>query len=215
MKTAQQILEHIYGYDSFRGDQEGIIQHVVEGGNAFVLMPTGGGKSICYQIPMLMRYGVGVVVSPLIALMQDQVSALNQVGVKAVALNSSLNPAEANAVEEAIIRQEIDIIYVAPERLLMDSFQNLLSQIKISLFAIDEAHCVSEYGHDFRPKYRELGSLRECCPGVPVVAVTATATSAVQADMIKTLQLSEPAVFRKPNIRLNLKCVYHTSVCDC
>jgi len=204
MQTAQQILEHIYGYGSFRGDQERIIEHVVAGGNAFVLMPTGGGKSICYQIPMLMRDGVGVVVSPLIALMQDQVSALNQVGVKAVALNSSLNPAEANAVEEAIIRQEVDIVYVAPERLLMESFQNLLRQIKLSLFAIDEAHCVSQWGHDFRKDYTELHILADKFPDVPRIALTATADAPTRKDIIERLKFNDcksfVSGFDRPNI---------------
>ncbi|HET8743731.1 MAG TPA: RecQ family ATP-dependent DNA helicase, partial [Gaiella sp.] len=178
LADARRLLQSRFGYDSFRGAQDQIIEHVLGGGDALVLMPTGGGKSLCYQIPALLRPGVAVVVSPLIALMQDQVSALQQVGVSAAYLNSTLTPAEAGAVERDVAEGRVDMVYVAPERLLTPGFLSLLDGADLSLFAIDEAHCVSQWGHDFRPDYLALSGLAERWPEVPRIALTATATEA-------------------------------------
>ena len=168
--TAKDALKTVFGYDDFKGLQEPAINTVVEGKDALVLMPTGGGKSLCYQIPALLRDGVAVVVSPLIALMQDQVDALEEVGVQAAFLNSSLNPEEASAVRQRLFAGELDLLYVSPERLANAGFRQMLSQLKVALFAIDEAHCVSVWGHDFRPEYRELAFLRNEYPNVPRIA---------------------------------------------
>ena len=172
--SPKEALKQVFGYDAFRGFQEEVVRAVVRGEDVLVLMPTGGGKSLCYQIPALLRDGVAVVVSPLIALMQDQVDALEELGVSAAYLNSTLTPEAAADVRRRLRCGELDLLYVAPERLLMSSMQALLSEVKISLFAIDEAHCVSIWGHDFRPEYGALSILREHFPNVPRIALTAT-----------------------------------------
>lgn len=169
-QPALEVLQNVFGYSAFRHNQQTIVDHVIAGGDALVLMPTGGGKSLCYQLPALIRQGTGVVVSPLIALMQDQVMALQQLGVNAAFLNSSLSAAEANAVEEQLEAGQIDLLYVAPERLLNERTLAMLSRIQVSLFAIDEAHCVSQWGHDFRPEYQQLRMLHERFADIPRVA---------------------------------------------
>ena len=202
------ILNRIYGYDNFRGEQEVIIEHIITGGNAFVLMPTGGGKSLCYQIPALCREGVGIVVSPLIALMQDQVDALLQLGVRAGAVNSAMPYNEVRKVMEGISNGGIDIVYVAPERLLMDSFLGLLDQSNIALFAIDEAHCVSQWGYDFRPEYTKLSILAERFPDIPRIALTATADTPTRRDIVEKLRLTDGRTFivgfDRPNIHYSI-----------
>lgn len=206
---ALQTLQHVFGYGSFRGEQEAIVTHVVAGGDALVLMPTGGGKSLCYQLPALLREGVAIVVSPLIALMQDQVDALKQLGVRAAFLNSSQEFDEAREVTAQLMRGYFQIVYVAPERLLMSSFLNLLDEIEegagIALFAIDEAHCVSQWGHDFRPEYRKLTVLHERFPQVPRIGLTATADAPTRAEIIERLQLENArqfvSSFDRPNIK--------------
>ncbi len=208
MEPYQQILQKTFGYNSFLGRQEDIIRHVIEGGNAFVLMPTGGGKSLCYQISALVRDGVGVVVSPLIALMQDQVEALRQVGVRASAINSAMGWAEVQSAMEGMGSGELDIVYVAPERLLMDEFLELLDSTKIALFAIDEAHCVSQWGHDFRMEYTRLSVLSERFPDVPRIALTATADAPTRRDIVDKLSLTDSkkfvAGFDRPNIHYSI-----------
>ncbi len=198
------ILQQVFGYDSFRGDQHAIIEHLVQGGDALVLMPTGGGKSLCYQIPALARKGCGVVVSPLIALMQDQVDALLELGVRAAFLNSTLDWRTAREVEQAFLAGQLDLLYVAPERLLTDRCLDMLSQGNIALFAIDEAHCVSQWGHDFRPEYLELSILSERWPQVPRIALTATATTVTRREIAQRLNLTDAqhfvASFDRPNI---------------
>jgi len=200
-----ELLRTLYGYESFRGDQEAIIDHVTAGGDAFVLMPTGSGKSICYQIPSLLREGTGIVISPLIALMQDQVSALRQIGIRAAFLNSSLSLPDARRTEAEWIRGELDLLYVAPERLLTERFLEILGGLRPALFAIDEAHCVSQWGHDFRPEYLQLAFLQQRFPGVPRIALTATADDATRRDILEQLILQEARVFiagfDRPNIR--------------
>ena len=204
MPTALHVLQHTFGYTAFRGEQEDVIAHVIGGGNAFVLMPTGGGKSLCYQIPAMCRDGVGIVVSPLIALMQDQVAALRQLGVRAAALNSATPPRDAGAIKDRMRNGDIDLVYVAPERLLMPDFLALLEDTPLALFAIDEAHCVSQWGHDFRPEYIQLGALAERFPGVPRLALTATADAPTRRDIIARLALDDGkafiAGFDRPNI---------------
>ena len=175
MTTPHTILEHTFGYNRFRGTQEAVINHLIAGDDVLVLMPTGGGKSLCYQIPALARAGTGVVVSPLIALMQDQVSALHELGVRAGFLNSTLSPQDAWQTERALQNGELDLLYVAPERLLQDRMLDLLDNARISLFAIDEAHCVAQWGHDFRADYLKLDILQQRFPEVPRIALTATA----------------------------------------
>src|SRR5574337_160319 len=173
--SALDLLQSVFGYPSFRGQQQAVVEHLAEGGDALVLMPTGGGKSLCYQIPALMRQGTGIVVSPLIALMQDQVDALREAGVAAAYLNSSLAAAAQREVERQLLAGELKLLYVAPERLLTPRFLSLLERTGVALFAIDEAHCVSQWGHDFRPEYRELAVLHQRFAQVPRIALTATA----------------------------------------
>ena len=201
-------LQQVFGYDSFRGDQQAIIEHVVQGGDALVLMPTGGGKSLCYQIPALVRPGTGVVISPLIALMQDQVDALLELGVRAAFLNSSQDWCTARDVEQAFLAGELDLLYIAPERWLTDRCLELLSSGRISLFAIDEAHCVSQWGHDFRPEYMGLSILHERWPDVPRLALTATATAVTRREIAERLALDDAlhfvASFDRPNIRYRI-----------
>jgi len=206
--AALKVLRSVFGYDSFRGPQQAIIEHVMAGGDALVLMPTGGGKSLCYQIPALLRDGTAIVISPLIALMQDQVAALQQNGVKAAYLNSSLDYYEAVEVENRLRAGELDLLYVAPERLATPRMQTLLEQTQIALFAIDEAHCVSQWGHDFRPEYRQLSQLHQRFPQVPRIALTATADVPTRGDIMEHLQLQEAALynsgFDRPNIRYHI-----------
>jgi ATP-dependent DNA helicase RecQ len=209
--NASTILKEVFGYDSFRGYQREVIEHLVAGGDALVLMPTGGGKSLTYQIPALMRRGVAVVVSPLIALMADQVAALDELGVRAAALNSTLSSAEAAAIERRMRAGDIELVYIAPERLLTERCQRLLADVDssagLALFAIDEAHCVSQWGHDFRPEYGALAMLRERFPSVPRIALTATADAPTREEIVERL-LVEPKVFvasfDRPNIRYRI-----------
>lgn len=199
------LLQRVFGYSRFRGHQQAIVEQLVSGQDALVLMPTGGGKSLCYQIPSLLREGVGIVVSPLIALMQDQVEALRQLGVRAAFLNSTLDAATAADVERALLKGELDLLYVAPERLLTPRFLSLLERSRIALFAIDEAHCVSAWGHDFRREYLELTILHERWPEVPRIALTATADPPTQREIAERLGLTGAqrfvSSFDRPNIR--------------
>jgi ATP-dependent DNA helicase RecQ len=212
MPRSLEILNEVFGYPAFRGQQGEIVEHVSGGGDCLVLMPTGGGKSLCYQIPSLVRreagLGSGIVVSPLIALMQDQVAALKEVGVRAAYLNSTLSGAEAAATERALRNGEIELLYVAPERLMTSRFQELLEHTQIGLFAIDEAHCVSQWGHDFRPEYIQLSVLHERFPNVPRIALTATADAITRDEIIHRLALDNARVFvssfDRPNIRYRI-----------
>ena len=207
-ETPLQILNSVFGYAAFRGDQQTIIEHVASGSDALVLMPTGGGKSLCYQIPALIRTGTAIVVSPLIALMQDQVESLHQLGIEAAFLNSSLDAVAQRKVEHRLHAGELKLLYVAPERLLTGRFLDLLGQVEVSLFAIDEAHCVSQWGHDFRPEYRQLTILHERFPQVPRIALTATADAPTRQEIIERLGLqtarSFVASFDRPNIRYSV-----------
>ncbi len=207
MDPALETLRRVFGYDAFRGEQREIVEHVAAGGDALVLMPTGGGKSLCYQIPALLRDGVGVVISPLIALMQDQVDALRALGVRAGFLNSSQSPAERRATEAAFLAGELDLLYLAPEA-LGGSTTRLLERGRIALFAIDEAHCVAQWGHDFRPDYLGLSMLHERWPDVPRIALTATATSKTHAEIAQRLNLGDArhfvASFDRPNIQYRI-----------
>jgi ATP-dependent DNA helicase RecQ len=208
MTAALNILQTVFGYQAFRPPQGEIIQSVIDGGDALVLMPTGGGKSLCYQIPALVRPGCAIVISPLIALMQDQVNALRQLGVKASFLNSTLAGRAAFEVEEALLGGELDLLYIAPERLNQGRMLDLLDRAPISLFAIDEAHCVSQWGHDFRADYLRLSLLHERFPSVPRIALTATADARTRSEIITRLQLENAgqfiAGFDRPNIRYRI-----------
>lgn len=203
--TPYDILRNIFGYTSFRDSQSEIIEHIISGHDALVLMPTGGGKSLCYQIPALIRPGTAIVISPLISLMQDQVNALSQLGIRATFLNSSLTPEDSRTTIIKLQQGQFDLLYVAPERLVMPSFLELLAQIRIALFAIDEAHCVSQWGHDFRREYTRLYVLHQLFPSVPRIALTATADPPTREDILFNLQLTDARVFisgfDRPNIR--------------
>ena len=215
-RSARDLLREVFGFAEYREDQEEIVDHLVAGGDAFVLMPTGGGKSLCYQLPAMVRPGTGIVVSPLISLMKDQVDALRAAGVSAAAYNSSLEPDEARSMLRALHAGELDLLYVAPETLMTDGFLERLQSLTadaaqdsgaagVALFAIDEAHCVSQWGHDFRPEYVQLGQLRGLFPGVPIMACTATADPETRDDVRVRLGLADAAVyvtgFDRPNIR--------------
>ena len=203
--SSQEFLQRIFGFDGFRPHQEAVVQRVLAGEHTVLIMPTGGGKSICYQLPAIMRAGTGVVVSPLIALMQDQVSALTQLGVRAAFLNSSLAPVAQREVAQQAVQGRLDLLYVAPERLMTGEFQQMLDQMQLALFAIDEAHCISQWGHDFRPEYLQLASLRKRFPDVTCIAVTATADEPTQREILKQLDIPAAGLtvtgFDRPNIR--------------
>ena len=207
--SALDVLHDVFGYEEFRGQQAGIVDRLVSGGDAVVLMPTGGGKSLCYQIPSLVRDGTGVVISPLIALMADQVAALENLGVRAAYLNSTLDFDEAQDVERRLLDGELDLLYLAPERLVLPRTMQLLERAHVSLFAIDEAHCVSQWGHDFRSDYLGLGVLAERFPAVPRIALTATATPATHAELTERLHLENAehfvASFDRPNITYRIE----------
>ncbi len=205
-ETPEAVLRRVFGFPDFRGQQRAVVEHVMEGGDALVLMPTGGGKSICYQLPAICRPGTAVVVSPLIALMDDQVAALRQLGVAAGALHSELDPAEARSVARDLIEGQLDLLYVSPERLLGNGTLDRLSRLDLALIAIDEAHCVSQWGHEFRPEYRELASLAQRFPGVPRIALTATADPRTRDDILHALDMGNAttflASFHRPNLLL-------------
>ncbi|MDX1562386.1 MAG: RecQ family ATP-dependent DNA helicase, partial [Gammaproteobacteria bacterium] len=200
-----EILRDIFGYAEFRGDQLAIIEATLAGRDSLVLMPTGGGKSLCYQIPALIREGTGLVVSPLIALMEDQVQALRELGLDAAYLNSTMTGAEQRAVIERLETGELDLLYVAPERLMQPQTLELLRRVDLSVVAIDEAHCVSQWGHDFRPEYLALSALADAFEGVPRMALTATATPVTRDEIVERLALDDPGIFvasfDRPNIR--------------
>ncbi len=204
-EPALELLKRVFGFDAFRGPQADIVEHLLAGEDCLVLMPTGGGKSLCFQVPALLREGTGIVVSPLIALMQDQVDALRQLGVRAARLDSSLAAQDAADTERALLAGELDLLYVAPERLLTSRFLDLLDRSRIALFAIDEAHCVSQWGHDFRPEYRQLNVLHQRWPQVPRIALTATADPPTREEIAERLELREArwfiSSFDRPNIR--------------
>lgn len=218
--SPQDVLKSYFGYDSFLEHQKEIIGHLLAGNDALALMPTGGGKSICYQIPGMLKNGVGIVISPLIALMQDQVDALRQLNIRAAFVNSSLPPATAREVEKQMVSGDLDLLYVAPERLITDRFLDLLDRTQLALFAIDEAHCVSQWGHDFRPEYLRLAILSDRFPGVPRIALTATADPVTRKEILKKLHLEKAAQFissfDRPNIcyRVELKQSWKKQLLD-
>ena len=205
---ALDLLRRVFGHPGFRGEQRQIFEHVTGGGDALVLMPTGGGKSLCYQLPALLREGCALVVSPLIALMQDQVEALRQLGVRAAYLNSTLDAEESARIERELLSGELDLLYVAPERLLTQRFLSLLDRARLALFAIDEAHCVSQWGHDFRPEYRQLTVLHERWPDIPRIALTATADAPTRREIAERLNLEDArqfvSSFDRPNLRYRI-----------
>jgi ATP-dependent DNA helicase RecQ len=188
----REALRSVFGFDAFRPHQEEIVRAILDGRDVFAVMPTGGGKSLCYQLPACLRRGTGVVISPLISLMKDQVDAARNNGFQAEYLNSSIPPEQRSAIARRLVRNELDLIYVAPERFTMSGFLEMLADVEVCLFAIDEAHCVSEWGHDFRPDYLGLSIIPERFPGVPVAAFTATATERVQQDIADRLGLRQP-----------------------
>jgi len=208
MKRAQDILQNTFGYDDFRHHQSDIIQSLLNNEDALVLMPTGGGKSLCYQIPAMVRNGVGIIISPLIALMQDQVDALQQLGIKASFLNSSMESEAQLKTEQLLLNGEIDLLYVAPERLMTNKMLSLLERTNIALFAIDEAHCVSQWGHDFRKEYQQLRILHERFPSIPRIALTATADQRTRKEIIEQLNLHDAKLFLnsfdRPNINYTI-----------
>lgn len=210
--TPENVLKNVFGYDEFREGQGDVIHHVYNGGDALVLLPTGGGKSMCYQIPALIRAGTGIVVSPLISLMQDQVEQLKALGVKAAYLNSTLSQEDQASISEQMVSNQLDLLYVSPERLLQFGFQQTLRTTEVALFAIDEAHCVSHWGHDFRHDYRALGQIKARFPDIPVIGLTATADIATQSDILTQLQLNDPLVYKgsfdRPNIRYRVMSKY-------
>ncbi len=210
--TPENVLKNVFGYDEFRDGQGDVIHHVCKGGDALVLLPTGGGKSMCYQIPALIRAGTGIVVSPLISLMQDQVEQLKALGVKAAYLNSTLSQEEQASISDRLVSNQLDLLYVSPERLLQFGFQQTLRTTEVALFAIDEAHCVSHWGHDFRHDYRALGQIKARFPDIPVIGLTATADIATQSDILTQLQLNDPLVYKgsfdRPNIRYRVMSKY-------
>ena len=203
-RTPESVLREVFGFTAFRGSQRAVIDQVVAGGDAIVLMPTGGGKSLCYQVPALVRPGLGVVISPLIALMKDQVDALAQLGVRAAALNSRLSPREAAEIEHAVDAGALDLLYVSPERLTTPRCLDLLGRSRLALFAVDEAHCISQWGHDFRREYQQLSILKDCFPAVPLLALTATADAPTQRDIIAQLGLGHAPIFAAGYDRPNL-----------
>ena len=204
MSEAREILDRVFGFPAFRGLQEQAVDHVVAGHDALVLMPTGGGKSVCYQVPALVRPGTALVISPLIALMDDQIAALRQLGISAGALHSELEPAEAAATSRALEAGELDLLYVSPERLLSAGTLERLRRRDLALIAIDEAHCVSAWGHEFRPEYRELKRLSAIFPGVPRIALTATADPRTRDDILAALDMRDAEVFAASFHRRNL-----------
>ena len=208
MEQALEILRNTFGYRDFRGDQQDIINHVLAGNDALVLMPTGGGKSLCYQVPALVCPGTGIIISPLIALMQDQVSALLQLGIKAAYLNSTLPAQTVRETEQGLLDNDMDLLYIAPERLLQERTLALLERTKLALFAIDEAHCVSQWGHDFRKDYLALDQLHQRFPSVPRIALTATADERTRFEIRERLGLEQAKVyisgFNRPNIRYRI-----------
>ena len=206
--SAQRILRDVFGYETFRPQQNEIIDRLIDGQDALVLMPTGGGKSLCYQIPAMVRGGTGIVISPLIALMQDQVDGLRQYGARAAFLNSTLGYQAAQEVERQLLAGELDLLYVAPERLMTPRMLELLDRATLALFAIDEAHCVSQWGHDFRPEYLQLSVLHERYPETPRIALTATADEPTRRDIAERLELGNAKIFitgfDRPNIRYQI-----------
>ncbi|MCD8507433.1 RecQ family ATP-dependent DNA helicase [Candidatus Woesebacteria bacterium] len=208
LTTAKKALKEYFGYESFHALQKKAISSVLAGQDTFVLMPTGGGKSMCFQIPAVIIPGTTIVVSPLIALMKDQVDGLKANGIAAEFLNSSLDSAEQSQVIEALLAGSLDLLYVSAERLVTAEFMELLKKIKVNLFAIDEAHCISSWGHDFRPEYTQLSHLKQQFPGVPIIALTATADRTTREDILTQLELDEPQIlidsFDRPNISLTV-----------